>query len=155
MFLLQEWCFPVHRHRRSWSLIPVGFTTFVDTCLAYGQAPGCGWGYYESDNQIDGLPVATQFDELVNYSAHILDAWQDYYPLILPVETYGVYDFATGTGGLDVILYTGAGTKDRNQGVGPDLGIGKKKVTSISKILWLPRLEAKPFSMAGGERIFN
>ena len=99
---------------------PVGFSgPFVDVCVLAGD-PACGLGYYESDYKIDGLPVALLEDEFVTYSAPLLDAWQHYYPAILPVATYGVYDFAAGTGGLDVLLYTGAGTKNRNQKVGPD-----------------------------------
>lgn len=68
---------------------------------------------------IDGVYYNIVYDDFVSYSNQILMAIQKKSPTLLPVSTYGAFDFATGTGGLDVILYTGAGTKDRNVGVGP------------------------------------
>jgi len=68
---------------------------------------------------VDGIPVAIQYDDFVSYSNQILRKIQDTNPSMLPVATYGDFGFATGTGGLDVLLYTGAGTKNKNQGVGP------------------------------------
>ncbi len=64
----------------------------------------------------DGLEYSVQFDQFFSYSAKLLDELQQ--EGFIP-EAFGDYQFATGTGGLDVILYTGAGTNNRNQGVGP------------------------------------
>ncbi|MEA3417482.1 MAG: PEP-CTERM sorting domain-containing protein [Thermodesulfobacteriota bacterium] len=63
----------------------------------------------------DGIPVASYHDDFWSYSAKIANALQDkgYLP-----ESLGDFQFATGTGGLDVLLYTGAGGQT-NQGVGP------------------------------------
>jgi len=63
----------------------------------------------------DGIPVASHHDDFWSYSAKIADALQGagYLP-----ESLGDFQFATGTGGLDVLLYTGAGGQT-NQGVGP------------------------------------
>lgn len=69
---------------------------------------------------IDGVAYSIPYDDFVSYSNQILQSIQKKSPDLLPVDVYGDYSFATGTGGLDVILYTGAGTNDRNQGVGPD-----------------------------------
>ena len=69
---------------------------------------------------IDGITTAIKYDDFWSYSNQVLRTIQDKQPQYLPVATYGDFGFATGTGGLDVILYTGSGTKDRNQGVGPD-----------------------------------
>ncbi|MFZ5427893.1 MAG: PEP-CTERM sorting domain-containing protein [Thermodesulfobacteriota bacterium] len=44
------------------------------------------------------FPYAVQYDDFFSYSAKLLDAWG------LPG-----YDVTTGTGGLDVLIYTGAG----------------------------------------------
>ncbi len=71
---------------------------------------------------VDGIPVASPHDDFWSYSNQILRAIQKENPEFLPLETYGSFDFATGTGGLDVLLYTGAGTQDRNLGVGPESG---------------------------------
>ena len=63
----------------------------------------------------DGVQVAIPYDDVWSYSAKLLDAIQDegYIP-----SSYGDYQFATGTGGLDVLLYTGAAGQT-NQNVGP------------------------------------
>lgn len=68
---------------------------------------------------VDGIQTAIQYDDFWSYSNQILRTIQKQQPQYLPVGTYGNFDFATGTGGLDLILYTGAGTKNRNQGTGP------------------------------------
>jgi len=47
------------------------------------------------------------------------DFWAYSVPL-LELLGYPGFDSSAGTGTLDVIIYTGAGTKDRNLGVGPD-----------------------------------
>jgi hypothetical protein len=64
---------------------------------------------------VDGVPVAFKYDDFWSYSAKMLDAVQDagYLPL-----SFGEYQFATGTGGLDALLYTGA-TGQNNQNIGP------------------------------------
>lgn len=60
-------------------------------------------GAYPGDN------VATLHDNFYGYSAKLLDAMG-----------YPGFDYSTGTGGLDLIIYTGAGTKNKNQEVGAD-----------------------------------
>ena len=63
----------------------------------------------------DGIPVAYQYDQFYGYSTDLMTQLQT----AGYMDThYGSYDFATGTGGLDVLLYTGATGQD-NQGVGP------------------------------------
>jgi hypothetical protein len=54
-----------------------------------------------------GETIASQHDDFFAYSAKLNDA--------LNLDGY---DVTTGTGGLDVLVYTGAGTKDRNVNVG-------------------------------------
>ena len=66
---------------------------------------------------VDGVQVAIQYDDFLSYSNALLREIQDTSPSILPESTYGDFSFATGTGGLDLILYTGAGTNNRNQNV--------------------------------------
>jgi hypothetical protein len=68
---------------------------------------------------IDGIPYALPYDDFWSYSNQILIAIQSERPDLLPEEIYGDYFFATGTGGLDVILYNGPGSS--NQNVGPDI----------------------------------
>lgn len=55
------------------------------------------------------FPYAIQYDDFFSYSAKLLDAWG------LPG-----YDVSTGTGGLDVLIYTGAaGQNNLNTGAAP------------------------------------
>lgn len=63
----------------------------------------------------DGVRVAWAQNDFWGYSAPMLDAVQSkgYVP-----ASYGNFQFATGSGGLDLLLYSGAGGQD-NQGVGP------------------------------------
>ncbi len=68
--------------------------------------------------EVDGVQVAIRYDDFLSYSNALLREIQNTSPTILPKSTYGDYSFATGTGGLDLLLYTGAGTKNRNQNVG-------------------------------------
>ena len=56
----------------------------------------------------DGIPVAIPYDDFFSYSGQLLAVWG--FPDFSPVPP-------AGTGGLDVILYTGAGGAD-NVGVG-------------------------------------
>jgi PEP-CTERM putative exosortase interaction domain len=63
----------------------------------------------------DGIYVASQHDDFLSYSAKLCDALQDNHYLD---ESLGDFQFATGTGGLDVLLYTGPGGQN-NQKVGP------------------------------------
>ena len=67
---------------------------------------------------VDGVPVASQHDDFWSYSNQILRTIQKKDETFLPYETYGDYAFATGTGGLDVLLYTGADGQN-NENVGP------------------------------------
>ncbi len=68
--------------------------------------------------EVDGVQVAVQYDDFLSYSNALLREIQNTSPTILPESTYGDFSFATGTGGLDLLLYTGAGTNNRNQNVG-------------------------------------
>ena len=58
----------------------------------------------------DGLQVAIPYDDFWSYSAPLLDAIQtaSYIP-----SSYGDYQFNTGTGSLDVLLYTGTGVTNK------------------------------------------
>jgi len=67
---------------------------------------------------VAGIPVASVHDDFWSYSNQILMRIQKKTPALLPTSTYGNFDFATGSGGLDVLLYTGAVGQD-NIGVGP------------------------------------
>ena len=64
----------------------------------------------------DGIPVASQHDDFWSYSAKLCDALQDEGYLS---NDLGDFQFTTGTGRLDVLLYTGAGGQ-KNENVGPD-----------------------------------
>lgn len=64
----------------------------------------------------DGVYTAQAHDDFWSYSAKMLDLLQD--GGYLPSAYSQDYQFATGSGGLDVILYTGAGGID-NMPVGP------------------------------------
>lgn len=82
------------------------------THLVTATLPGTGAVF-------DGVAVANQLDEFYGYSTDLMTQLQTagYMP-----TSYGSYDFATGTGGLDVLLYTGSGGVhggNDNQGVGP------------------------------------
>lgn len=67
------------------------------------------------DSYFDGIAVATQYDQFYGYSSDLMTQLQTEGHMS---ASYGVYDFASGTGGLDVLLYTGATGQD-NQNVGP------------------------------------
>jgi hypothetical protein len=63
----------------------------------------------------DGIPVAQQYDQFYGFSTDLMTQLQT----AGYMDThYGNYNFATGTGGLDVLLYTGSKGQD-NLGVGP------------------------------------
>lgn len=66
---------------------------------------------------LDGIPIAFKYDDFWSYSGHVLDALQSS-GMFLPSATFGTYDFAVGTGTLDVIVFTGAGGAS-NQNAGP------------------------------------
>lgn len=86
-------------------LVSIGFA---------GQAPA--YTILPDPTQLyDGIPVASYHDDFWSYSAKMADVLQDagYLP-----KSLGDFQFATGTGGLDVLLYAGAGGQT-NQGVGP------------------------------------
>ena len=63
----------------------------------------------------DGISVASPHDDFWSYSAKLCDALQGAGYLS---DELGKFQFPTGTGGLDVLLYTGAGGQN-NQDVGP------------------------------------
>lgn len=66
---------------------------------------------------IDDVPVGFLDDEVWVYSMKLLEALQD--AGFLPEATFGDYDFATGTGGLDALITTRSSGQD-NQDIGPD-----------------------------------
>jgi len=63
---------------------------------------------------LDGIPIAFKYDEFYSYSGPLLQAMVDAGTLD---ASFGDFDFATGVGTLDVVLFTQAGGTD-NQGVG-------------------------------------
>jgi len=65
---------------------------------------------------MDGIPIAFKYDDFWSYSAKILDSIQTVNPTLLPVATFGTYDFSTGTGTIVVNLTSVAGgaTNDFN-----------------------------------------
>ena len=71
----------------------------------------------------DGLDLAFWFDDFVSYPRDLLDQLQDAgwsTSSGIGLSTLGDYSgHGAGTGNLDLIVYTGAGTKDRNLPVGP------------------------------------
>lgn len=93
------------------AVLPYPGTNGVGTLGFYLDANG----YLRDAILVEGVPVAFLYDDFWSYSAKILDAVQDagYIP-----SDFGHYDFSTGTGGLDLLLYTGAAGQD-NLGVGP------------------------------------
>ena len=79
-------------------------------CLGLAVTPNASAVMVLPDPTIpfDGLPVAIRYDDLLSYSGQLLALWG--FPGFVPVPP-------SGTGGLDVILYTGAGGAN-NVGVG-------------------------------------
>lgn len=84
-------------------------------CIGFaGQAPA--YTILPDPTQTyDGIPVASHHDDFWSYSAKLCDSLQDEGYLS---SDLGDFQFTTGTGGLDVLLYTGA-VGQNNQGVGP------------------------------------
>ena len=92
----------------------VAVAVFMLVCIGLaGQAPA--YTILPDPVLYDGIPVASQHDDFWSYSAKLCDALQDKGYLS---NDLGNFQFTTGTGGLDVLLYTGAGGQT-NQGVGP------------------------------------
>jgi hypothetical protein len=58
---------------------------------------------------MDGIPIAFKYDDFWSYSAHILDSIQTVNPALIPVATFGDYDFSTGTGTILINLSSVAG----------------------------------------------
>lgn len=67
---------------------------------------------------VDGIPVAIQYDDFISYSNQILRTIQKKNPDVLPEAIYGDYSFSTGSGNLDVVLYTFNAAQD-NVNIGP------------------------------------
>jgi hypothetical protein len=69
---------------------------------------------------IDGVAAAFKYEDFLSYSTIVLDQMRaaGFIPFGYVQPTSEVYRFTTGTGGLDVLLYSGAGGQD-NQGAGP------------------------------------
>lgn len=58
-------------------------------------------------NLYDGIPIASQHDDFWSYSVPVMTTLGSKQNLNLP-ELQG-FNFSTGEGGLDLLLYTGAG----------------------------------------------
>lgn len=68
---------------------------------------------------LDGVPVAFRYDTFWSYSVKLLAEIQDVSGgTLLPESQFGDYTDSTGTGGLDVLVYTFAAGQD-NDSVGP------------------------------------
>jgi len=82
---------------------PVGDVTLPDPTIKY-TTPYEGVYYY----------VAWAHDDFWSFAAPMIAFQQDQGAI---PESYGDFAASTGTGGLDLLLYTGAGTNDRNLNV--------------------------------------
>jgi hypothetical protein len=58
---------------------------------------------------INNIAVAFLYDDFWSYSAKLLESMQTVSPQLLPTQTFGAYDFTTGTGTIDVNLTSVAG----------------------------------------------
>lgn len=67
---------------------------------------------------VGGIGTALPYDDFWSYSGAILAEIQQETPELLPEAIYGDFSFSTGTGTLDVLLYTGSQGAN-NQNVGP------------------------------------
>jgi len=85
--------------------------------------PNASYGLYPDATGVprdailmDGIPIAFKYDDFWSYSGHILDSIQTVNPTLIPVATFGNYDFSTGTGVILVNLSSVAGgaTNDFN-----------------------------------------
>lgn len=65
---------------------------------------------------LNGIPIAFKYDDFWSYSAPTLSALQA--DGFLPVATYGTFNFSTGTGGLDLKIFTGSGNVSNTPTVG-------------------------------------
>lgn len=104
--------------------LPAGVKKFLSaitaTMLVIAPAPGLTAHLVTAtlpdvDAYFDGIPVATQYDQFYGYSTDLMDQLQAEGHMS---AAYGDFNFSTGTGGLDVLLYTGAGGQN-NVDVGP------------------------------------
>ena len=58
---------------------------------------------------MNGIPIAFQYDDFLSYSGHLLTSIQTNSPLLIPTNTFGTYDFSTGTGTIDINVSSVAG----------------------------------------------
>lgn len=65
---------------------------------------------------LNGIPIAFKYDDFWSYSAPGLTALQA--DGFLPAATYGTFNFSTGTGGLDLKIFTGSGNVSNTPTVG-------------------------------------
>ena len=86
-----------------------GLVTYLGLCLPQTAS---ATALPDTSAFVDGVPVAVTYDEFLSFAAKVLDKWNT-----LGLATLPGFDAATGTGGLDVLLYTGAAGQD-NVGVG-------------------------------------
>jgi hypothetical protein len=114
----------------------IGTATAATVLPVPGDGSGAVYGTYldatgtmRNAILLDGIPIAFQYDEFWSYSAKTMAALQG--GGYLPSAQFGTYSFSTGTGGLDVILFTGAGTQDRNQNVAGNTALDFQDPTSV------------------------
>jgi len=58
---------------------------------------------------MDGIPIAFKYDDFWSYSAKILESIQTNNAALIPIATFGQYDFTTGTGTIDINVSSVAG----------------------------------------------
>lgn len=73
---------------------------------------------------MDGIPIAFKYDDFWSYSGHILDSIQTVNPSLIPVATFGNYDFSTGTGTILVNLSSVAGGATNVGGLQDPVNLG-------------------------------
>jgi hypothetical protein len=76
--------------------------------MLYCSTAGAGLLLPDPTSFYDGLPVVERLDQAIIYSAKFLDQLQTAGKLPAPFSTVE-YQFATGTGTIPIIVYTGAG----------------------------------------------
>ena len=81
----------------------------------------------DPNSTFDGIPVAIPYDQFVSYASRLLSQWG--YPGFTPLP-------AAGTGGLDVIVYTGPGGADNDPILGGAIGALEDPAADDGAGLW-------------------
>jgi hypothetical protein len=98
----------------------------LSTCLVTGMCAGVAgtawatpaFSLPDPTDTVDGIPVAAQYHDFYSYSSGLLAEWDSQGLL---TSGFGPYDFASGTGTIPVIVYTGANGAT-NPGISDPLG---------------------------------